>query len=291
MRVAVSGSSGFVGAVVTKALRAQGLEVIEIDLRTGIDLTAWESAQQVGDFDVLVHLAGRSFVPESFERPRDFYHDNLVAALNALEMCRLRKAAMLHTSSYVYGIPQYLPINEEHPVCGFNPYSQSKLLTEGLCEGYWRDFGVPVVITRPFNIYGPGQNREFLIPTIVEQARRGKIVLRDPKPRRDLLHVDDLAAAYLAIIRTGIEGFDVVNFGAGVSYSVAELAELAAAAAGGPVEIEYTYEERPSEVADTVADIGKAKRRFRWEPRIPVDAGLAAMLQIHPTDGGGDTPP
>jgi UDP-glucose 4-epimerase len=181
------------------------------------------------------------------------------------------------TSSYVYGQPEYLPIDEHHPVRGFNPYSHSKLLSEGLCEAFWHDFGVPAVVVRPFNVYGPGQVSSFLIPTIIEQAPSGRIVLRDPKPRRDLVHVKDVASAYVAILSRGIEGHETFNLGSGVSYSVEDLVELARRICG-PFEVTYTDEERRVEVAETVADIAKAKSTLDWEPRIHLEDGLRALL-------------
>ena len=91
---------------------------------------------------------------------------------------------MIYLSSYVYGSPDYLPIDEAHPVKAFNPYAQSKVICEQICKGYSRDFKVPVIVFRPFNIYGPGQNEDFLIPKMIRHAKHGRIEIRDARQER-----------------------------------------------------------------------------------------------------------
>jgi nucleoside-diphosphate-sugar epimerase len=86
------------------------------------------------------------------------------------EFCRRHGASLTIMSSYVYGRPRYLPISEEHPVEAFNPYSHSKLLAEEACRYCARQFSLRVTIIRPFNIYGPGQNGNFLVPTLLRQV-------------------------------------------------------------------------------------------------------------------------
>jgi len=145
-----------------------------------------------------------------------------------LELCRINHAKMIFFSSYVYGHPQYQPIDENHPIQAFNPYSQTKVICESLCEGYNRDFKVPVIIFRPFNIYGTGQNPDFLIPTIIQQAKSGKIVIKDDRPKRDYIHVEDIVKAIVAAIEAGNtdNSIKTYNLGTGESYSVKEIADI-----------------------------------------------------------------
>ena len=112
MKVAITGSRGFVGKVLVQELLKQNVQIIEIDFETGYDLLDWESLGKIEPFDALVHLAAKSFVPDSFKNPASFYENNIVGTLNALELCRKHKAKMIYTSSYVYGTPEYLPIDE-----------------------------------------------------------------------------------------------------------------------------------------------------------------------------------
>lgn len=276
--VAVTGSSGFVGSHLVKRLRELDADIIELDIKNGIDITDWGQAGAVGKFDVLFHLAAKSYVPDSYKYPRDFYCSNIIGTANALELCRVRKAKMIFVSSYVYGVPQYLPIDEKHPVAAFNPYAQTKIIGEQLCEGYNRDFHLPVVVLRPFNIYGPGQNENFLIPTIISQARTGRIVLKDPEPKRDFVYVDDVVDLFMKVLEYQRSSFEIFNVGSGVSFSVRQLTEMVTDLFGGRPIVEFDSERRISEVKDTVADISKAKRLLGWSPIVTIGEGLKRLV-------------
>ena len=126
-----------------------------------------------------------------------------------------------------------------------------------LCGAVWN----PGLVIRPFNIYGPGQAAEFLIPTIVKQAldsETQEVSVADDRPRRDYLFLDDLLDLLLRTMNPG--GFDVFNAGSGVSVSPRELAALILEIAQVEKPVVSRGEVRPDEVLDTVADIGKAKR-------------------------------
>ena len=197
-----------------------------------------------------------------------------------LELCRLKNAGMIFFSSYVYGHPQYQPIDEYHPVHAFNPYAQTKVICESLCEGYNRDFKVPVTIFRPFNIYGKGQNPDFLIPAIIEQARKGKITIKDDRPKRDYIHVSDIVEAIVAVIKTKNSDNEIktYNLGTGISYSVKEIVEIVQSLFNREIDYLCTNEYRPNDVMDTVADTTKIKRELEWSPAITIIEGIKKML-------------
>jgi len=110
------------------------------------------------------------FVPYSFQEPREMYEVNVLGTLNILELCRLHVIPrIVFASSYVYGQPSYLPIDEAHPVNPNNPYGRSKVFGEGLCRAYYEDCGVSCIVLRSFNLYGEGQREHFLIPSILRQ--------------------------------------------------------------------------------------------------------------------------
>lgn len=277
MRTVVTGSSGFVGKRLVERLRAAGHEVIPLDIAEGIDLTRREQLVEIPAFDCAFHLAARTFVPDSFKNPFDFYFSNVVSTLNMLELCRRHKARFVYTSSYVYGSPQYLPVDEKHPVAAHNPYAQTKLIGEDLCRAYWRDFSVSSFILRPFNIYGPNQKGDFLIPSIIQQARQGRIVLKDPRPRRDFVYVDDVVSAYVSCMEQSVTGVEVFNIGSGMSVAVTEIARTVAEYFPD-AETVFTGEERPNEVLDTVADITKARDLLNWVPQFSLHEGLQSCL-------------
>jgi UDP-glucose 4-epimerase len=277
MKVAVTGSSGFTGRNLIGRLLHLNHEVIKIDLEEGIDAADYSNLESIPKFDALFHLAAKSFVPDSYEKPHDFYRINFNSTLNTLELCRKYSAKYIYVSSYVYGTPQYLPIDENHPIATFNPYADSKILCENLCRGYNKYFNLNVFIVRPFNIYGPHQTNNFLIPSIFNQAIKGKIELNDPNPRRDLIYIDDLVDLYTRLLEYQDSKFEIFNAGYGKSHSVREIVEYIANLFPSKIEINFTNIIRPNEVADTVSNNNKAKSLLNWEPGIDLFEGLSRV--------------
>jgi nucleoside-diphosphate-sugar epimerase len=279
-RILVTGSSGFVGARVCKKLEQIGARPLAMDLKEGDDITDRACFARFPEADLCFHLASVAFVPFSWENPGQTYEVNVLGTLNVLEFCRRTGAGIVFASSYLYGKPRYLPIDEKHPLQPTNPYAGSKAMGEQLCEAYQRDFGVSCVILRVFNLYGQGQDGRFLIPEIISQIRtKDVITLRDLTPRRDLLHVDDAADAYLRAGEYEGADFEVFNIGYGESYSVREIAEKLVRLSGSHKEITSLNQERRGEISDTVADISKARRLLGWKPRIGIDEGLENTLR------------
>ena len=181
-----------------------------------------------------LHLAAKTFVPESWHDPVSFYQVNVMGTANVLEFCRRQGCPLTLMSSYLYGPPQSQPINEDHPIDPNTPYNHSKALMESLGEFYTARFGLSVTVLRPFNIFGPGQRDEFLIPAIVRQSLDPAvevIEVADLEPRRDYLYLDDLARAILATL-TSTRTHAVYNIGSGRSYSVEQVIQTVQAAAG-----------------------------------------------------------
>ncbi len=281
MKILITGYSGFIGSYLLNRLNQTNHELILVDIVNGTDICDWQQVKQFENLDAIIHLANLSFVPASYENPKKFYETNYLSTLNMLELCRLNHAKLIFFSSYVYGHPQYQPIDENHPVQAFNPYAQTKVICESLCEGYNRDFKVPITIFRPFNIYGKGQNPDFLIPTIIDQAKKGKIIIKDDRPKRDYIHVEDIVEAIAKAIEAenNEKSVNIYNLGSGVSYSVKEIVEMVQRFFDSKIEYLCTNEIRPNDVLDTVADISKISSELHWEPKISISAGLKSMLQ------------
>jgi nucleoside-diphosphate-sugar epimerase len=225
------------------------------------------------------HLAGKSYVPDSWRDPRSFYQTNVVGTVNVLEHCRQNQAALTLVSSYVYGQPQRLPIGEDHPLAAANPYAHTKILAEEASRFYERRFAVGLVIVRPFNIYGPGQRPSFLIPSIVRQVLDPSVEVvrvQDLRPKRDYLYVDDAVALLLALLRPGVDG--VFNAGSGRSASVAEVVQLVNHAAGISKPVVSAEEYRPAEILDVAADTSRAAAELDWRPCTSLAEGIAAVV-------------
>ena len=280
MKILITGHSGFIGSYLQKKLEKTEHELILVDIANGTNICDWQQVKQYEGMDVIVHLANLTFVPSSYEHPKKFYETNYLGTLNMLELCRLNNARMLFFSSYIYGHPQYQPIDENHPIQAFNPYAQTKVICESLCEGYNRDFKVPITIFRPFNIYGTGQNPNFLIPSIIQQAKTGKIVIKDDRPKRDYIHVEDIIDAMITAIETKNTDKSVqkFNLGSGFSYSVKEIVDMVRGLFDTKIEYICTHEIRTNDVMDTIADISKIQNELGWKPSISIFEGLKSMI-------------
>lgn len=278
MNIAITGSRGFIGSRLISMLEEKHT-IYEIDINYGYDIADKNTIKKIGKFDVIIHLAAKNFVPESYMHSLEYYYTNINSTINVLELCKIFNARVIYISSYVYGNPDYLPIDEKHTLKPFNPYSQSKIISEDLVRAYKRDFNIDGIILRPFNIYGKGQNREFLIPSIINQLKNGKIKLHDPRPKRDFLYVDDFCDLLIKCLDYSKKGVETFNVGSGISYSISEIVEtIEKLISTEKLEIAYTNDYRKEEILDVRADITKVKELLNWTPQYDMTAGLKAYL-------------
>lgn len=279
MIVAVAGSEGFVGKNVCMQLQEAGHDVIRIDISQGVDLCNNAIIGQIEPIDSFIHLANLVYVPGSYQDPEKFYRINYLTTLNALEICRKYNARLIYASSYIYGAPQYLPVDENHTICPFNPYAQTKVICEKLCEGYHRDFSVRVSILRPFNIYGVGQKGMLLIPEIVGQIIKGKkqIQLKSATPRRDYVNVVDVARAFVSCIND-TNDYSVYNVCSGKSISVREITELINKHIKNKVEFVFSTSDRPNEVIESRGSCKKLMS-IGWKPTKTFEEGIIEILK------------
>jgi nucleoside-diphosphate-sugar epimerase len=277
-KILISGSKGFVGRALISSLPSDLYDVSQIKSSQDLDLCDLRTVVDLPNADIIVHLASKSYVPDSFTNPEKFYRNNFLSTLNLLEKAKKNNSKFIFVSTYVYGRPSYLPIDENHPTSPLNPYTQSKLICEELCNSYARDFGIDVIIIRPFNIYGPGQNSSFLIPTILNQLKLKEINLNDPRPKRDYVHVDDFVNAIRIIIDKGFNGYNIFNIGTGKSYSISDIMNIIIAENKHKIFVKYSEIERKGEVLETIANINKFSNHFGWSPKIEFKDGIKNML-------------
>jgi nucleoside-diphosphate-sugar epimerase len=287
-RILVTGATGLIGSHLTQALERDGYSVVRFSSSDG------DIAHGVLDYAAInhvFHLAARTSVPESWLAPRSFYETNVLGTVNVLELCRNTGASLTYVSSYIYGPPQRLPIDEQHPVSAFNPYSSSKILAEEAARFYAASFRVPVTIIRPFNVYGPEQTTAFLIPSIIKQALSPEtqcIEVADDRPKRDHLYVSDLVDLLLCTMDGG--GLRTYNAGSGYSVSIPEIVGLVNELLHITKPLVSRGEGRPFEVMNVIADIARARAELGWRPQVLLREGLQRTIwgmMKTPSDFGG----
>jgi len=274
----VTGAAGFLGRALARALAEAGHNVTALAHSDGdvADAATWArlpAAQHV------FHLAARSYVPDSWHDPAGFLSTNVNGTVQALDYCRRTGAHLVFASTSLFGPPNRLPVREDDTAEPNTPYALSKLLAEQACAFYAAAMQVNATVVRPFNIYGPGQRPEFLIPAIVDQIRRGRVEIRVKSlaPRRDFVFLDDVVAA---LIRTMAEpaGYRVINIGSGVSHSAREVVDVIQAAAGTRLPVVSDEETRSGEMPDVYADISRAREILGWAPSLTFEQGIARLL-------------
>ena len=278
MVVAITGTDGFIGQKLIQLFKKNNIETISINRETFSDISNWNNVKDIKKFDILIHLAAKSFVPDSYISPINMFNTNINGTLNMLELCRKNKARLIFTSSYVYGNPSYLPIDEKHPIKAFNPYAQSKIIGENLCEIYSNNFDISVVVLRLFNVYGKGQSENFLIPSIIKQIKSEKIVLNDLNPKRDYIYIDDLLDVYFKLINKEFSGFKLFNIGSGESVSIKKIISTIELKINKKFDIISLDKIRKNEIKETKADISKISKYINWQPKISFKDGLHKIL-------------
>jgi len=309
MKVLVTGAGGFIGSHLTEALVKQGRDVRAFvlynsfnswgwldhapkDIRDHLDVFAGDIRDPHGvkeamkGCDAVLHLAALIAIPYSYHSPDTYVDTNIKGTLNVLQAAReLGVRRVIHTStSEVYGTAQFVPITEEHPLQGQSPYSATKIGADQLAFSFHASFGLPVVMARPFNTYGPRQSARAVIPAIITQIATGRrrINLGALTPTRDFNYVDDTVAAFVAALESDAGIGEVVNFGSNFEISIGDTARLIAEVM--EVEIEICSDAvrlRPanSEVERLCADNRKAKALFGWRPAYGGREGFKRGLQ------------
>ena len=295
-KILITGADGFIGSHLTETLVRQGYNIRAFVLYNSFNSWGWldHVAPEIkgkfdvftGDIrdphgvkeamrgcDVVLHLAALIAIPYSYHSPDTYVDTNIKGTLNVLQAAReLGVKRIVHTStSEVYGTARFVPITEEHPLQGQSPYSATKIAADQLAYSFYSSFGLPVVIARPFNTYGPRQSARAVIPTIITQIANGKrqIKLGAVSPTRDFNYVQDTVAGFIAAMNSEHGLGEVVNFGSNFEISIGDTVQLIAEVMNTEIEIitdEGRLRPANSEVERLWADNTKAKQLFGWQP-------------------------
>jgi dTDP-glucose 4,6-dehydratase len=302
-RVLVTGGAGFISSnFIRYLLRATPYEVVSLDaltyagnLENLADVMSHERLSLVhGDVrdeglvrdvvslvDVIVNAAAESHVEKSIaEGASEFVTTNVEGTQILLDAIRQTPVErfILISSSEVYGTAQRVPMDEEHPLNPRSPYAATKAGGDRLAYSYFVTYGLPIVIVRPFNNYGPRQHPEKVIPRFITQGLRDEplTIHGDGHASRDWLYVDDDAEAIEAIIESDIDALagEVVNVATGVDISVADVAGLVLEQLGRPASLKTHVAERPGQVDRHVGSTDKIERLTGWRARTSFAEGL-----------------
>jgi NAD dependent epimerase/dehydratase len=300
----VTGAGGFIGSHLVEALAGRGarvralvrynsasargwldqlpetlgpqVEVVAGDIRDAGSVQAAVNGQEF-----VFHLAALISIPYSYEAPDSYVDTNVRGTLHVLEACRRHGVGRLvqTSTSEVYGSPETVPITEAHPLRAQSPYAATKVAGDKLAESYHCSFGLPVVVLRPFNTYGPRQSARAVLPTILSQLLAGNktIELGALWPRRDLMYVEDTVDGFIKAAESEAAVGRTVHLGTGRDVSVGDLAELAMAVTGQRAHIVSKAErERPpdSEVRQLLSSPAAAKKLLGWAPTVSLEDGV-----------------
>lgn len=295
-RILVTGADGFIGSHLAESLAQQGHNVRAFVLYNSMNSRGWldHAPKEVRDSldffagdirdpycvteamkgcDAVLHLAALVAIPYSYRSPDSYVDTNVIGTLNVLQAARhLGVRRVIHTStSEVYGTAQFVPITEDHPLRGQSPYSATKIAADQLAYSFHASFGLPVVILRPFNTYGPRQSARAVIPTIITQIASGQrgIKLGALSPTRDFNFVKDTVAGFVATLNSDQGQGEAFNVGGDFEISIGETAQLIADVMGVRIELQSDaarLRPRQSEVERLWASNSKAKQVLGWEP-------------------------
>jgi len=305
-RVLVTGGAGFISSNVIRHLLANtGHEVISLDsltyagnLENLADVMSHERlsfvhgdirdaalvAELVDGVDVIVNAAAESHVEKSIEEgASEFVTTNVEGTQILLDAIREQPVErfILFSSSEVYGTALTEPMDEEHPLNPRSPYAATKAGADRLAYSYYVTYGLPIVIVRPFNNYGPRQHPEKVIPRFITQALSDEplTIHGDGHASRDWLYVDDDAEAIEAIIQAddSVVG-EVINVATGVDVSVCDIADKVLELLGKPADMRTHVPERLGQVDRHIGSTEKAERLLGWRARTSFEDGLERTI-------------
>ncbi|HEX5448667.1 MAG TPA: dTDP-glucose 4,6-dehydratase [Gaiellaceae bacterium] len=235
----------------------------------------------VDGVDVIVNAAAESHVEKSIEDgASEFVTTNVEGTQILLDAIRKTPVErfILISSSEVYGTAEADPMDEEHPLNPRSPYAATKAGADRLAYSYWTTYGLPIVIVRPFNNYGPRQHPEKVVPRFITQALAGEplTIHGDGGASRDWLYVDDDAEAIERMIEAPLEPLagEVINVATGVDISVADIADLVLRVLGKSPELRAHVPERLGQVRRHIGSTDKAERLLGWRARTSFEDGL-----------------
>jgi len=313
-KILVTGAAGFIASRVCALLHEQGRTVtgldnfndaydvrlkvwrwVQLENLTGLELHRLDltdagalerlfekhaRTQTGAPFDAVVNLAARAGVRPSVENPRVYVESNVIGALNVLEMCRkfgVKKFILASTSS-LYGREHATPYREEmNTDHQLSPYAATKKAAEAMAYTYHFLHGLDVSVLRYFTVYGPAGRPDMTPLRFVQRIREGRVItiFGDGTQSRDFTYVDDIGLGTISALRP--VGYEAFNLGSDEPLRLSELIGLIEELTGQKAKIEYRPW-HPADMAETWADISKARKTLEWSPQTSIRDGMRRLV-------------
>jgi dTDP-glucose 4,6-dehydratase len=304
LNILVTGADGFIASHLCEYLVSKKAKVIGLlrrnsggifknlnDIKNDI-IIKWGDTQDLSlitevtkNVDIIFHLAAQSHVGHSLYNPYETIVNDVISTLNVLEAARKNNVKrIIHAgSSEIYGTPLYVPIDIKHPLHPRSPYAAAKASAENIIESYFHTYGLPVVMSRFFNIYGPRQGLDQVIPKFILQILNDKsiTIYGDGTQTRDYTYVSDAVKAYsLLAITPKIEG-KVLNFGSGKEIQIKKLAELIIKLTNKKGKLKFSTKLRSGETPRLLCNSNLAKKTIKWKPTVNLETGLLKTIDYY----------
>ena len=306
MRILVTGGAGYIGSHTTKVLARSGFQPVVLDnLEIGHRWAVRWGPLVVGDLantsllqellqeyrvEAVIHFAAHADVSESVANPRKYFRNNVANTLNLLEAMLDNgvRHIVFSSSCASYGLPESVPLREDHPQRPVNPYGESKWFIERVLDWYGQAYGLNWISLRYFNaaaadpegeIGGEHEPETHLIPLVIQAALGQRPFVEifgtdyptpDGTAIRDYVHVTDLAEAHVRALRYLANGGSsmALNLGTGQGHSVREVIQAVERVSGRHFPVRETGR-RPGDPPALVADASRAAQVLGWRPRYP----------------------
>ncbi len=307
-RVLITGADGFVGRHLASFLaREDDVKVLGLDLRPGRDEPPWDRCEY-GECDILdrgsvfshvqrfrpdhvFHLAAQSSVRRSWEDPGLTYDIALTGQSNLFDALReTGTSARVHVacSAEEYGMVKEdeLPIKEDHPLRPASPYALSKVMQDYHAVFCHEAFGIETIVTRAFNMIGPGQSPDFVVSDFARQVAEAEAGMREAvirvgnlEARRDFSDVRDLVGAYWLLLRRGVPG-EAYNVCSGGDHSIAEVLEILLSMSDTAIRVEVDPARmRKADIPVLRGDNAKMREVTGWAPGHSLEETLRDVLE------------
>ena len=271
-------SHGWLDDIDSKILK--DLDLISGDIRD-YDLLY----KQTKKIDVIVHLAALISIPYSYHAVKSYIDTNITGTYNVLNSARANNVSktIITSTSEVYGTAQSVPIKENHLLNAQSPYAASKIAADQLALSFYKSYGLPVTIIRPFNTFGPRQSARAIIPTIVTQLLKEKVIrLGNLTPTRDFTYIEDTVKAFISAIKTKKISGEVINIGSKFEISIKDILKIINKDYGYNFDFKIDKKRvrnKNSEVYRLYASNAKAEKILKWIPKYSGLGGFKKALE------------